>query len=39
MTLGEKIKYLRNRLNITQSSLANKANITLFQLENMKQIK
>lgn len=27
MTIGEKIKYLRNRLNITQSSLANKANI------------
>lgn len=27
MTIGEKIKYLRNKLNITQSSLANKANI------------
>ena len=27
MTTGEKIKYLRNKLNITQSSLANKANI------------
>lgn len=27
MTIGEKIKYLRNKLNITQSSLANKTNI------------